>query len=136
MRSNRALWVALLALGVVAGAFHLRHNDAEAAWLPPCAFYETTGLHCAGCGMTRASHAALNGRFAEALSHNPLGIILLPLVLLAVALEAAAWMLGHPGGPRVRIGMRGMWVLVAMVLGYWLLRNIPYWPFTLLAPGA
>lgn len=86
--------------------------------------------------MTRAVHAGLNGRFVEAFFHNPLGVILLPVAALAIALEAIAWVRGRSGGPRIRMGMRGLWTLVVLILGYWVLRNIPYWPFTILAPGA
>lgn len=136
MRPNRALWVALLVLGLASAAFHLRQNGAEASFLPPCVLYQATSLHCAGCGMTRATHAALNGRFTEAFSHNPLGIILLPIALFAIALEVIAWVRGRPGGPRLRLGRRGLWALVVLILAYWVLRNIPYWPFTILAPGA
>ena len=136
MRPNRALWVALLVFGLAAAAFHLKQSGADASLMPPCVLYNATGLHCVGCGMTRATHAALNGRFAEAFFHNPLGVILLPIAVLAIALEAIAWVRGRSGGPRIRPGRRGLWAMVAIILVYGVLRNIPYWPFTILAPGA
>ena len=136
MRPNRALWVALLVLGLAGAAFHLRQNSAGASFLPPCVLYQVTRLHCVGCGMTRATHAALNGRFTEAFFHNPLGIILLPIALFAIAVEVIAWVRGRPDGPRLRLGRGGLWALVVLVLAFWVLRNIPYWPFTILAPGA
>lgn len=136
MHPNRALWVALLVFALALAAFHLRQNGTDIAFLPPCFFHKTTGLHCVGCGMTRSVHAALNGRFTEAFFHNPLGVVLLPAAALAIALELVAWARRRPGGPRVRIGKRGLWCLVATILIYWVLRNIPFWPFTILAPGA
>ncbi len=126
----------MLVFALAAAAFHLRKNGTDIAFLPPCVLYNSTGLHCVGCGMTRATHAALHGRFAEAFSHNPLGVVLVPAALLAIALEILAWVRGRPGGPRVRIGRRGLWALVAVILVYWVLRNIPFYPFTILAPGA
>jgi hypothetical protein len=136
MHANRALWVALGVLVLAMAAFHLRQNGPQASILPPCLFHKATGLHCVGCGMTRATHAALNGRFATAFSYNPLGVILLPIALFGIALELLAWVRGKPGGPRLTVSRRGMWMLLWLILAFWILRNIPFWPFTILAPGA
>lgn len=135
MRRNRALWASLLVFGLAFAAFHLWQRGVDATFLPPCLFHKTTGLHCAGCGMTRATHAALHGRFFEAFLHNPLGVLLLPLVFLAIALEIFSWVRGRAGYPRLRIGRKGFWTLVALILTFWVLRNIPLAPFTILAPG-
>jgi hypothetical protein len=136
MSPNRALLVALGVLVLAMAAFHLRTQGPQASLLPPCVFHRVTGLHCVGCGMTRATHAALNGRMFEAFAHNPLGMVLLPVALIAAALELLAWARGKPGGPRLRPGRRGLWWLVALIFAFWVLRNVPAWPFTLLAPGA
>lgn len=135
MHANRALWASLLILGLAIAAFHLRQNGAQASFLPPCLFHKATGLHCVGCGMTRATHAALHGRFIEAFLHNPLGFVLLPVALIAIALETLAWVRGRSGGPRLRMGRRGFWALASFIFVFWVLRNIPFWPFTILAPG-
>jgi predicted ferric reductase len=136
MRGNRALWASLLVLVLAIAAFHLRQNGVQASLMPPCLFHKVTGLHCVGCGMTRATHAALHGRFIEAFLHNPLGFVLMPIALFAIALEIVAWVRGRSGGPRLRLGRRGFWVLVSLILIFWVLRNIPYKPFTILAPGS
>jgi len=136
MHANRALWVALGVLVLAVAAFHLRQNGAQGSLLPPCLFYKATGLHCVGCGMTRATHAALNGRFLEAFLHNPLGVVLLPIAGLGIALELVAWVRENPGGLRLRARPRVLWLLVWLVVGFWIFRNIPFWPFTILAPGA
>lgn len=136
MHPNRALGVALGVLVLVVAAVHLRQSGPQSSFMPPCLFHKFTGLHCVGCGMTRATHAALNGRFVEAFQYNPLGIFLLPLALFGIALEILAWVRGSTGGPRLRMGRTGLWVLFWLVLGFWVLRNIPVWPFTILAPGS
>lgn len=135
MRANRALCVALGFLALAIAAIHLRQNGVEASPLPPCLFHRATGLHCAGCGMTRASHAALHGRIIEALDHNLLGMILMPVAGIGIALELLAWMRGKPGGPRLCPGRTGLWLLLGSIIAFWILRNIPLWPFTYLAPG-
>jgi hypothetical protein len=132
MRVDRAIWASLGALACAVVAWALRENGA--GWLPACAFHQFTGLDCPGCGMTRATLATLHGRFGEAFRCNPLGMILWPLVGGALALELAAWVLGRPLRWRVRLGNRSLWGLVCLVAGFWLLRNLPWWPFTLLAP--
>jgi len=105
-------------------------------WGPKCLLHEWTGLHCAGCGMTRAASHLLHGRLWEAFRMNPLMVGLLPLVSVGMGLEIAAWVRG-PGRPtpRLRLGMWGtIGLLVALIL-FMVLRNFPWWPFSLLAPA-
>jgi hypothetical protein len=49
--------------------------------LPRVCLFQLAGLPCWGCGMTRALSSALHGQLAEALEHNPLSAIVLPLVV-------------------------------------------------------
>lgn len=100
-----------------------------------CILHDTTGLHCAGCGMTRAAHAVLEGRFLEAFRLNPLGVVMVPLALLALVPELIGWVRGEAPKWRVPIGRRGGIVLLVILLGYTVLRNLPWAPFTLLAPS-
>lgn len=127
---------ALTATG--AGVWTLRRfdpNAADSAFLP-CLFLKFTGLYCPGCGTTRALHAAVHGDMAGVLAMNPL------LPLLAVLLPM---MLLHGAGRRmplpaslskpimdVLLGGR-FWLL--LIGGYWVLRNLPWAPFSWLAPG-
>lgn len=135
MRGDRALWVALgaLVLALVAHQLHQR-GPGGLAWWPGCVFRKTTGLLCVGCGMTRATHAALHGDLVAAFRFNPLGVLLLPLALLALSIELAAWVRGRGERWRLRVGARGAVALAVLVIAYWILRNLPWWPFTLLAP--
>ncbi len=84
--------------------------------------------------MTRAAHATLHGRFAEAFRFNPVGMVLFPAALLGIGLEWIAWARGKSLPERFRIGGRWAWGIVGVLLVFWVLRNIPVWPFTLLAP--
>ncbi|BCX49945.1 conserved hypothetical protein [Haloferula helveola] len=99
-----------------------------------CVLNDATGIHCPGCGMTRATHAALEGRFADAFRFNPLGVILLPIALLALVPEVIAWVKGEPPKWRVPVGKRGGIALAVLVIGFMVLRNLPWMPFRLLAP--
>lgn len=102
--------------------------------VPPCAFRELTGLYCPGCGTGRAMTALVHGDLATALKMNAFAVIVVGPVLLGVtrdALEA----LGLPVWSR--IGWRPMWgwLFLGFVLAFWIARNIPAWPLTVLAPG-
>ena len=103
------------------------------SFYPKCQLYQTTGLHCMGCGLTRSAHSLLNGRLEQAVAYN----LFTPLLVVWLAFE---------GGRRAVARLRRRpnpgwwfraewtpWLLGALAL-YMLLRNLPAWPFTLLAP--
>ncbi len=129
------LYVVLAVLGVLAGALGLLYQFGPHAGLfPKCLLRQWTGFHCPGCGMTRAVDATLHGRLLEAFAYNPLIMVLLPLTLIAVAFELVAWVWDRPPIIRYRVNKRLALWLLAIVLVFGILRNIPSWPFTLLAP--
>ena len=134
MRGDRALAVVIGGLVVLLAAVVLyQHGPSSAGWFPGCLFHRLTGLECPGCGMTRATYAALHGRFGEALRFNPLGMIVVPALVGLVGMQIPAWLRGEAQAFRFRVGPCGCWWLVGVVLGYWVLRNLPVWPFMLLA---
>lgn len=123
-----------MAAAIPAGAWMLWKFDPNVAGnpFPPCMFYAFTGHYCIGCGLTRALHALVHGDIVQAFSMNPLGLIVLGLIPLMV-LWSANWQ------PRwLQPLMR--WVMepklwLVLLPGYWIARNLPWFPFTLLAPG-
>lgn len=84
--------------------------------------------------MTRAAWACLDGNFAQAFRLNPLLMTLLPLAVLAFMIEILGWVRGRPLPFRLHLGRKSGGLLVAILVLFWILRNIPVWPFTLLAP--
>ena len=129
-------WAALAgtAIAVPVGVWLLWNFDPNAADspFPRCMFQAFTGLFCIGCGMTRALHALVHGDLVGALSMNPLGILTLPLIPLIIA-ASNGW---KPRWLRPLLGVvmePKFWLVVLPV--YWIARNLPWFPFTLLAPG-
>lgn len=123
-------------LAVVLGAVYLRSQGPSAgALLPGCPIHQLTGLSCPGCGMTRAAHAVLHGRFADAFSLNPLGALAMPVFLGMIAFCLPGWLCGGRAHPFPRLGPRFWWGALGVVVAYGILRNIPLWPFTWLAPA-
>jgi hypothetical protein len=100
---------------------------------PPCPFLALTGFYCPGCGTLRALHQLTIGHPVAALDLNPLMVLLLPFVAYFLASHA---MLAATGRSLKKIFVRPelIWALLGVVLVYWLLRNIPAYPLTLLAP--
>lgn len=129
----------LVALGMAGGLvlFYLAGRDpAEGAFPLRCFFREVSGWHCAGCGATRATHALLHFEILEALRMNAFWVLLLPVLLVGAGLGAAEWLWRERyRGPRVRLPRSAAWWLPGLLLAFWILRNVPAWPFTLLAPG-
>lgn len=111
----------LLVLGAAA-CIVLLFSPPGSPWLPKCLFHRWTGLHCPGCGVTRAVYSLLHGDLKSSLHNN---LLLIPggllVVLLIVKKDIA---LRRP----VAIA------IVAIILAFTVLRNIPCAPFTLLAP--
>lgn len=98
-----------------------------------CPFHYVTGLHCPGCGSQRAIHDILHIRILDAIKHN----VLLILVIFILFNKAYA-LLTKKYAPQYFYDLNGKswftYSIVIIVLGYWILRNIPVHPFTHLAP--
>ena len=109
-------------------------------WLgktPPCLFYEITGLYCPGCGAGRSLLALLHGRIYAAFRYQPLLVISIPFVSYYVAKAYIAFVFGRDllPFPKIRSNAFGIAVTV-IIIAYWIFRNIPIFPFSLLAPTA
>ncbi|WP_442889923.1 DUF2752 domain-containing protein [Congregicoccus parvus] len=128
----RAWWATALVPALAVGGWLI--GRVPPWWYPPCLFHEFTGLHCPGCGSARALHAVVHGDFGAVLGYNALVAAVLPLL---AAWAAVAWWRGvrHDAPPWVPpYG----WALVALVVvvGFGVLRNLPWSPFDRLAPSA
>ncbi len=101
---------------------------------PPCIFYKLSGLYCPGCGTGRAAMALAHGSISEAFGYNPLMLCLLPFVAYYLLKLYIAFVFGKDILPFFKLSASaGIAVLVSIVL-FGILRNIPVFPFTLLAP--
>jgi hypothetical protein len=125
MKPGRALVVALAVLAaVVAAAVLYQRGPSGLGLFPGCLFHRFTGLQCPGCGMTRATYATLHGDFARAFRLNPVGMVLLPIALVGLVIEALGWVRDQPLPFRLKVGSRGGWVLAWIVMVFWVLIRI------------
>lgn len=90
---------------------------------PRCIFFTLTGLQCPGCGITRASHHLLHGRFEEAFRLNPMLFVLLALVLYS----APTFLRGKY--PEFLTKPWFAWGAFFVLASYWVVRNTPLYPF-------
>lgn len=132
--SRHATPIALL-IAAAAAIYLYLFPPTSAAPYPQCLFHTLTGLHCPGCGTARSLHALVHLDFAQALAWNPLAVLVLPFVGL-YGLNRL-WL--HVRGRRlIHWRPRGwmVWTLLVLVILFWIARNLPFSPFTLLAPHA
>jgi hypothetical protein len=126
--------MAFLCVGML---FYLKMTPpTETSVFPACQWYLFTGLHCPGCGLTRALHSLLNGEFRQAMAWNALGLLLLPYLALSLIRSLWTWAwCGESGADEFRLRWRGWpWLLAFVLVAYSLLRNLPGEPFCWLAP--
>jgi len=126
----------LTALGTLAvgASVILRRVDPNVPGnpLPPCLFYSFTGLYCPGCGSTRCVHALVHFDLPQAFSMNPLLVLsLVPLTLMALRISE---LLPARLDPLTNFFAKPM-LWAVLIIGYSVLRNLPWYPFYLLAPG-
>jgi len=132
----RGTLVVFAVLGITAGLVVLGVFPPTAnSWYPKCNLYQTTGLHCPGCGMTRAVHAALNGEIRQAVAQNVLVFVLIPYLIFYL-LRTLWWYLWQlPKKPGwFRWPNWFTYLILALLLAFTVARNIRVEPFTSLAP--
>jgi Protein of unknown function (DUF2752) len=110
-------------------------DPATSGIFPPCPVRYLTGWYCPGCGSLRAVHQLLHGNLQAAWAMNPLTILLLPFIVYGLASHALAAIRGR-GLPQPFIPAVWIRALFAAIVLFGIARNLPLYPFDLLAPGA
>jgi uncharacterized transporter YbjL len=108
-------------------------NPVTAGFFPVCPLFATTGIYCPGCGMTRAFHALFQGDIVSALHFNLMvpfyafifGYVFISTLLIVLRGRGLNYKVFRPGL---------MYCFITIALLFAVLRNIPVYPLTLLAP--
>lgn len=110
-------------------------DPATSGVFPPCPLRYLTGWYCPGCGSLRALHQLLHGNLQAAWAMNPLTILCLPFVAYGLVSYALRPIRGR-GLPEIFLPAGVIRALCAVIVLYGIARNLPLYPFNLLAPGA
>ena len=110
-------------------------DPATSGIFPPCPVHYLTGWYCPGCGSLRAMHQLLHGHLWEAWAMNPLTVVLMPFLAYGLA-SHLLFEIRRRGLPQPLLSAVWVRALCAAILLFGIVRNLPFYPFTLLAPGA
>jgi hypothetical protein len=124
----------LLALLVpLLGVVLYSYPPTESSYYPRCLLHQLTGWHCAGCGTARALHALLHGQIGQALGYNALLVLALPFLIVWGLVRWWNALLER-NTPLWRPPVWSVAAFAVLILAYSVVRNVPCYPFTLLAP--
>ena len=124
-----------IAVGIIGlGLFYFFINPQEVNFLPECPLHATTGFYCPGCGSQRATHKLLNFNIFGALQQNVLYLISLLLLGYHLIITGINTIFKKQLYNYIYHTKTPLVILVLIII-FWILRNIPYYPFNLLAPN-
>lgn len=120
MKKKQKNIISFVILGVLFVIFFFRYN-----FRIPCIFHEITGLHCPGCGGTRALVSLIKLDIYQAYKYNMLIVIAIPFFIVQIVCRYILKL-------KYKIPNFVWYILIVIVIIYGVLRNIPY--FSFLAP--
>jgi hypothetical protein len=103
-------------------------------YFPKCLFHEFTGLYCLGCGSQRAFIALLHGDILTALHDNLLAVCFLPFIIYAFAIFFYNLFSPKKITTQLFNTFLSAKLILVLIIVFAIVRNIPAYPFTLLAP--
>lgn len=121
---NKYLNILLVAGAVAALVMLYFVSPTDQSLTPKCLIKALTGYNCPGCGFQRAVHAALHGRFAEAVRFNYFLLLGLPY-LFSVFLSDVV--LRGEARRRMQRVTHSRWLLLGFVgatIAWWIGRNV------------
>jgi hypothetical protein len=97
--------------------------------LPVCPTKALLGIDCPGCGTLRMLYSLMHGDVLAAARFNALGLVAVMLLIWAYGV----WTYGHVRGRRIASWQHHRWaaaVTLSLVSVWFVVRNIPFAPFT------
>ena len=131
--SDRAKYAWMAFAGLVGLVLLYNVDPRNPGSYPICPFLGLTGCFCPGCGTLRALHQLLHGNPIAAFGYNPFAVLSIPFIAYSY-MTGALRTFALPAPAPVFVQSRWIWGLLAAVLAFWALRNVPFAPFTVLAP--
>jgi hypothetical protein len=127
---NIGLLIAFIGLAVL---FFIL-DPAKHNIFPRCLFNSITGYYCPGCGSQRAIHSLLHFDIEGVVSYNflfiPAFLLIIYHYLHPILNRIFSWKL-----PNIFYFKSTPWVIFGFVIAFWIMRNLTFYPFSVLAPG-
>lgn len=131
--TERILAAAGVVTTVSGAAYVWLFNPTTNGFFPVCPLLSLTGIACPGCGLTRGFHALFHGDIAAALGFNAM----IPLYAFVFAYLFIAMFLIAVRGRSLKFQIFKpvyIWGFMITAFAFAVLRNLPFYPFTLLYP--
>lgn len=125
----------LLTVAVAGSLLYFYFDPSFDRFFPSCPFYTLTGMFCPGCGSQRAFHELLHGHIFNAAGHNVLFVLFTPLILFSAVVTVNNIFNRRKLAQRIFYSTSFAIAVLAAVVLFWIVRNIPFEPFSYLAPG-
>lgn len=125
--------IPFILLILIVSAIYFLFNPLKFHFFPKCPFYMLTGLYCPGCGSQRALHSLLHFHLAETFSYN---FLFIPALLVLLYHSCIKILNTYTPTKRQSVFYTPTFpvLLFIIVMLFWILRNIPFYPFSYLAP--
>ncbi len=114
---------------------YYNYQESDSNWSVQCGLYHMTGLYCPGCGGQRAFHYLLHGEIIKALRYNVLFVVGIPFFVYLYYILVKVYLLkGNYNAKGILFSKNFAIVFLLILFVYFVLRNIPFSPFTYLIP--
>jgi len=122
----------LILVAVLIYYFYSRDPSDKENIYVGCAFKGLTGLDCPGCGGQRSVHHLLHLEIIQALRYNAFFILLIPYLVLLSYYEIRRFFWEIPKPENFFTSNKMLWVFLISLLVFGIIRNLPFYPFSLL----
>ncbi|MBK7763884.1 MAG: DUF2752 domain-containing protein [Bacteroidetes bacterium] len=119
------VWVIVLAT-LLCLVFVYKNPPANNVLYPKCVFKQITTFECAGCGSARAVYALLHADLKQAADYNLLLVILIPMGMFVFLNNAFSLTKSN------MTILKKPYFYLGLIMLFWILRNVNYFPFTYL----
>ncbi|NLB26296.1 MAG: DUF2752 domain-containing protein [Bacteroidales bacterium] len=127
---RKILLISLLTGTILSVSLLYFFNPASSGIFPPCPFHTITGLYCPGCGSLRALHNLLHLNLPGVTANN---ILVIPVIILIF--YHIIWSIFKPARTNILYHKYTPLLIFFIIIIFWILRNIPVYPFILLSPS-
>ena len=133
------IFIKISSILLISGVFfylYFIHNPVKSDFIfPQCPSYTLLGLNCPGCGSQRALHHILHFNLKTAFLYNPLLVIVFPFLLYLIVIQLYNFIFDKKLQVTILSSHLLPKILLALLLVYFVLRNIPIGIFKFLNPN-